>query len=112
MTPIKLENERTSFYLMKILGYEMKTITCGIPYKLSLLKDPIINTLWESCDHFPLAHWNSMKFLALEKGHIRIKEEEILYLYKMKFWSYLRWKFNQQHSLQFKWCTILNLNSF
>ena len=59
-------------FLVPMSELEVKTGTCGIPYKFAMLKNPKINTLWEPFHHFHLEHQNSMKFGDLKKGKPRL----------------------------------------
>ena len=69
---------------MRISGSKTKIMTHGIPYKFTLLKEAIINTLWEICDHFPLAYLNSMKPMELGRGHVSISQAKNFRLIQAK----------------------------
>ena len=94
--------ELTKVSLVTFLEYEVKIVTCGIPYKFTILNSPKINTLWENYHHFPLTCQNLTKPTYFETGYPRIPWVVFSDLEGLKFQSYIRWKVGQQNSLQIR----------
>ena len=73
MKLVGMVRARTEVSLVPVSELEVKTGTCGIPYKFAMLKSPKINTLWEPFCHFLLEYQNLTRAMELEIGNIKIK---------------------------------------
>ena len=69
-----LVRKLTEVSLVLVSKLEVKTGTCGVPYKFVMLKSPKINTLWEHVCHFHLEYQNSMKSIDLKRGNQRLRK--------------------------------------
>jgi hypothetical protein len=99
---VGLVRERTEVLLVPVSESKVKTVTCGIPYKFTILNSPKINTLWENCHNFLLAYQNLMKPTDLKRGNTRLPKVEFSYSEGLKYQSCIRWNFSQLNSLKIR----------